>query len=341
MAPFEKPPVGDSGSAGTLGSAGALRDEIGDRVRYRIVRKIAEGGMGAVYEAVLEGSDGFTKTVAIKAIRPELTSDRAFVEMFIAEAKLSAALVHQNIVQIYQLGQTEGVYYMAMEYVEGVHLADFIARHTEQRLDLPIDLAVYILSRVARGLEYAHKKRDREGRLLGVVHRDVSPKNVILAREGFVKLADFGIAKARTLQKDLEGEVLMGKVRYMSPEQATFLPTDARSDLFSLGIVAYELLTGQVVFGADSTTRVIDAVSRRPVEPLQRLRRDVPAEVSRIVMKSLERDPARRYQDAGEFALDLEQFIYHDRFGPTVVTLEKYLLGLFPERFPPPDAMRT
>ena len=315
------------------GGTSAPLDAIVDRIRYRIVRKIAEGGMGAVYEAVLEGSDGFTKSVAIKAIRPELTSDKAFVEMFIAEAKLSADLVHQNIVQIYQLGQTDGVYYMAMEYVDGVHLADFITRHTERGLTLPVDLAVYIISRVCRGLEYAHMKRDREGRLLGVVHRDISPKNVILAREGFVKLADFGIAKARTLKKDLEGEVLLGKVRYMSPEQATFLPTDARSDLFSLGIVAYELLTGQVVFGADSTTRVIDAISTRTIEPIHKLRPDVPEEVTRILAKALEREPAKRYQDAGEFALDLEHFIYHDRFGPTVVTLEKYLHFLFPERF--------
>jgi serine/threonine-protein kinase len=258
--------------------------------------------------------------------------------MFIGEAKLVADLVHQNIVQIYQLGKVGGLYYMAMEYVDGVHLEEFMKRHGERGVELPVDLAVYIVSRVCRGLEYAHNKRDRQGHLLGVVHRDISPKNVILSREGFVKLADFGIAKGRKQKKDLEGEVLMGKVRYMSPEQATFQKTDARSDLFSLGIVAYELLSGQVVFGADTTEDVLKAVTTRPVKPLREVRPDVPEEVARIVDLSLERDPAKRYQDAGQLALDLEHFMYHDRFGPTVVTLEKYLSFLFPERFPPNGA---
>ncbi len=310
--------------------------EILGRARYSLTRKLAEGGMGAVYEAVLHGPEGFEKVVALKTIRQDLTRDPDFVRMFVAEAKLVADLVHQNIVQIYQLGKVRGIYYMAMEYVDGVHLADFMKRHQELGRRLPVDIAIYVVSRVCRGLEYAHRKTDSTGHALGIVHRDVSPKNVMISREGFVKLADFGIAKARSLEKDLEGEVLMGKVRYMSPEQAAYETTDARSDLFSLGIVTYELLTGQVVFNAETTEGVLHAVAQRPIQAIRVVCKDVPEEVARIVETALERDPARRYQDAGKMAYDLEHFMYHDRFGPTAVTLGQYLAELFPERFQAP-----
>ncbi len=311
-------------------------EEILDTVRYRLVRKVAEGGMGAVYEAILRGPEGFGKVVALKTIRQDLTRDPAFVRMFIGEAKLVADLVHQNIVQIYHLGLVDDLYYMAMEFVDGVHLGEFMARHQELGRPLPVDIAIYVISRVCRGLEYAHKKHDLKGRNLGIVHRDVSPKNVMISREGFVKLTDFGIAKARSLEKDLEGEVLMGKVRYMSPEQAAYQTTDARSDLFSLGIVAYELLSGQVVFHAETTEDVLHAVAERPIKPLREVAPGIPEEVARILDTALERDPARRYQDAGKMAFDLEHYMYHDRFGPTAVTLEQYLADLFHFRFGAP-----
>lgn len=307
-------------------------EEFLDASRYTLTRKLAEGGMGAVYEAILHGPEGFEKVVALKTIRQDLTRDLDFVRMFIGEAKLVADLVHQNIVQIYQLGKVNGIYYMAMEYVDGVHLADFMRRHQELGRRLPVDIAIYIVSRVARGLEYAHNKTDSAGHHLGIVHRDVSPKNVMISREGFVKLADFGIAKARSLEKDLEGEVLMGKVRYMSPEQAAFDATDARSDLFSLGIVTYELLTGQTVFNAETTEDVLHAVAQRPIQPLRTVCPDIPPEVARIVETALQRDRARRYPDAGKMAFDLENYMYHDRFGPTAKTLGEYLAELFPER---------
>ena len=310
-------------------------EEVEGVARFTLVRKVAEGGMGAVYEAILHGPEGFEKVVAIKSIRESLTSDPAFVQLFVGEAKLVADLVHQNIVQLYQLGQSDGTWFMALEYVDGVNLFEFEKRHAERGTRVPVDLCVYIASRVARALEYAHEKRDRHGHPLGVVHRDISPRNVMLSRDGFVKLADFGIAKARNLMKDEEGEVILGKARYMSPEQATYETTDPRSDLFSLGIVTYELLLGQNPFLADTTEAILEAVTRRAIPSPRTIDPSVPEEVDRVLVKALERDRAKRYPDAGTMAYDLEHFIYHDRFGPTVVTLEKHLAELFPERFGP------
>jgi serine/threonine protein kinase len=304
-------------------------------VRFTLVRKIAEGGMGSVHEAVLHGPEGFEKVVAIKLIKESLASDAEFLEKFVGEAKLVADLVHQNIVQTYQLGRAGRILYMAMEYVDGVNLHELSKRHADRGTRIPVDLCVYLASRVCRGLEYAHKKTDREGNPLHVVHRDVSPKNVLMSREGFVKLGDFGIAKAQRLMKDEEGEVLLGKARYMSPEQARYGATDARSDLFSLGIMLHEMLLGTPLFAGENTDVILEAVTRREIPSVRVVDPAIPAEVDRILSRALERDVARRYPDAGTMAYELEHFIYHDRFGPTVVTVEKHLIELFPERFGP------
>ena len=174
---------------------------IQDTNTFKLVRKLAEGGMGAVYEAIQLGSDGFEKRMAIKTILEDFSANDEFVEMFIGEAKLVADLIHQHIVQIYQLGKAGRQYYMAMEYIAGVNLEQFIDRHHQYKKRIPTELCVYICSRVARALEYAHKKRNAQGELLGVVHRDVSPKNIMIDTEGVCKLTDFGIAKARNLMK--------------------------------------------------------------------------------------------------------------------------------------------
>jgi serine/threonine-protein kinase len=308
--------------------------EFSDTYHFRLVRKIADGGMGSVHEAVLSGTHGFKKTVVIKTILESLTRDQEFVDMFIGEAKLVADLVHQNICQVYQLGKLENRYYIAMEYVSGVNLKEFLDRHLLDGLHVPPELGTFIISRVCRGLEYAHRKRDAKGQPLGVVHRDVSPKNIMIAADGEVKLTDFGIAKARHLMKDQEGEVLMGKVQYMSPEQAQYQPTDARSDLFSLGVVMFELLTGQVLFGSDSTATAMQNVVYKPIPPPRKLNPAIPEEVERVILKATQRDPAMRYASAGEMGYDLEYAIYHKGYGPTIVTLEKYLRTLFPHLFP-------
>ncbi|MDZ7815843.1 MAG: serine/threonine-protein kinase [Planctomycetota bacterium] len=178
-------------------------------------------------------------------------------------------------------------------------------------------------------------RRDRDGRLLGIVHRDVSPKNLIITTEGEVKLTDFGIAKARMYMKDEEGDVLMGKAEYMSPEQARFEQTDHRSDLFSLGICLYEILTGVNPFDTgDDVHRILDNVCKSDIPDPREHNEDITPELSRIVMKALERDKSKRYQSATEFVYDLEYFMYHDRYGPTIMSLHKYMKKLFPESDP-------
>jgi serine/threonine protein kinase len=312
------------------GASQTITEKLKDTYRFDLVRLIAAGGMGTVYEAIQHGAEGFEKRVAIKTITEEFSDEHQLVEMFIGEAKLVADLVHPNIVQIYQLGKIGKSYYIAMEFINGTNLRQFMGRHFQLGRSVPVDLSTFIVSRVCRGLEYAHSKCDAEGQPLGVVHRDVNPKNIMLDSEGDVKLTDFGVAKARHLLR-LEGTMLMGTTRYMSPEQARFEETDARSDLFSLGIVLHELLTGRLLFEAEDQMATFEAIIHKPIPRPSELDSDVPEEVSRIAMKALERDREKRYQRASEMVHDLEYYMYNDRYGPTTMTLAKYLHEIFPE----------
>ena len=306
-------------------------EKLKETYRFDLVRLIAAGGMGTVYEAIQHGVEGFEKRVAVKTITEELSDEHQVVEMFIGEAKLVADLVHPNIVQIYQLGKVGKSYYIAMEFINGKNLGQFMRRHAQLEWSVPADLCTFIVSRVCRGLEYAHSKCDADGQPLGVVHRDVSPKNIMLDSEGEVKLTDFGVAKARHLLRVLEGKMLMGTTRYMSPEQARFEETDARSDLFSLGIVLHELLTGRLLFEARDQTAAFEAIIHKPIPRPSELDPDVPEEVDRITLKALERDREKRYQTATEMVHDLEYYMYNGRYGPTSMTLAKYLHEIFPE----------
>jgi serine/threonine protein kinase len=313
-----------------IGGKPQAMEKLKDTYRFNLVRLIAAGGMGTVYEAIQQGAEGFEKRVAIKMITEEFSDEHQLVEMFIGEAKLVADLVHPNIVQIYQLGKVGKSYYIAMEFINGKNLGQFRRRHSQLEQSVPVELSTFIVSRVCRGLEYAHSKCDADDQPLGVVHRDVNPKNIMLDSEGAVKLTDFGIAKARHLLR-LEGTVLMGTTRYMSPEQARFEETDARSDLFSLGIVLHELLTGRPLFDARDQMAAFEAIIHQPIPRPSELNPDVPEEVDRITIKALERDRERRYQTASEMAHDLEYYMYNDRYGPTSTTLAKYLHEIFPE----------
>jgi len=303
-----------------------------NELQYELTNKLAEGGMGLVFEAVQKGTGNFRKVVAIKLIREEYSSIPEFQKNFIGEARLVADLIHTNIVQTYHLGQIGGQYFMTMEFVRGVNLEQFIDRHIELGRPVPVDMAVFIASRVCRGLSYAHTKRDTEGRLIGIVHRDVNPKNVMLAIEGDVKLTDFGIAKALDLMYNEEGKVIPGKDEYLSPEGASYAVTDARSDLFPLGIVLTEILLGKNIFRG--TTRV---ESRRniltlPIPQFHTLRADIDPKLEGILHKALERDRDKRYQTAFEMLTDLEMYLYSDRYGPTNEKLAVYLAEVFPTK---------
>ena len=300
-----------------------------NELHYEMTRKLAEGGMGVVYEAVQLGAGNFRKVVAVKLIREEYSAIEEFQNNFIGEARLVADLIHTNIVQTYHLGQVGGQYFMVMEYVRGVNLEQLLEQQRKVGKPMPIDLAAFIVSRVARGLTYAHMKCDREGRHLNIVHRDIGPKNVLLALEGDVKLTDFGIAKALDLMYNEEGKVIAGKDEYLSPEQATYAITDARADLFPLGIVLTEVLLGKNIFRSNDRAQSRRNILSLPIPQFSTLRADIDPKLEAIIQRALQRDREKRYQSAYDMLTDLELYLYSDRYGPTNEKLGVYLKDLF------------
>jgi len=303
-------------------------------LRYEIVRKIFEGGMGIVYEAEQHGTRNFVKRVAIKVIRQSYANQKTFIENFIGEAKLVADLIHTNIVQTYHLGSTGQVYFIAMELIRGANLEQFMQQLSDKHRPLPLELAVFIVSRIARGLAYAHGKTDRDGRLLGIVHRDVSFKNIMIAFEGDVKLTDFGIAKARGFLQDNEGEVVAGKADYMSPEQASFKITDKRSDIFSAGVVLAHLLLGYNIFKGATPEESRDRIMSLPLPNFRTLDTRIDDRLNQIIHRALVRDINQRYPDADELLYELEHYIYHTGYGPTNETLGRFIRELFGQTSP-------
>src|SRR5689334_13967956 len=281
--------------------------------------------MGIVYEAEQQGAREFVKRIAIKVIRQNYADQKQFIDNFIGEAKLVADLIHTNIVQTYHLGEARGIYFIAMELIRGVNLEQFSRQLLDKQRTLPVELAVFITSRVARGLAYAHAKTDREGAALGIVHRDVSFKNIMIAFEGDVKLTDFGIAKARGFLQDQEGEVVAGKADYMSPEQADFQITDKRSDLFSTGIVLTHLLLGKNIFKGQTAEESRQRIMTLPIPDFRALDSRVDDRLNEILHACLSRDLSKRYPDADKLLYDLEHYIYHTGYGPTNETLGKYI----------------
>jgi serine/threonine protein kinase len=305
---------------------GELSGNIFGSVTYALNRKIADGGMGSIYEAHQFGAEGFIKKVAIKTILPRYAEREDLISAFVGEARLVANLVHQNIVQIHHLGRHEGGYYIAMEYIDGITLTEFLSMHARLIRRVPIDIATFIVSRVARGMEYAHNKKDEKGRPLHLVHRDVSPNNIMIDIEGEVKLTDFGVAKAARFMEEEAGE-LVGCVEFMSPEQARCESVDGRSDIFSLGLVLYELLTGARVFPSQGSDVVeaIEAIEKIDVPDPRTYRRDLPDDLVAIVGRMLEKNRDERYQTAGCLSRALEEFLYGGGYGPTIVKLASYV----------------
>jgi len=321
-----------------LGAVPAIT-QIVNELKYELVRQIAEGGMGVVYEAHQHGAGQFRKTVAVKLIREEYSAIPEFQKNFIGEARLVADLIHTNIVQTYHLGQIGGQYFMVMEYVGGQNVEQFIEKHRRLGRQVPVDLAAFIVSRVARGLTYAHQKRDRDGHHLNIVHRDIGPKNVLMGYEGDVKLTDFGIAKAFNLMYNEEGKVIAGKDEYLSPEQASYAVTDARADLFPLGIVLTEMLLGRNIFRHADRAQSRRNILAMPIPRFSTLRPDIDDRLETIIQRALQRDRDLRYQSAADVLNDLEVYLYSHGYGPTNEKLGTYLRDLFGvrERQPPAE----
>ncbi len=285
--------------------------------------------MGVVYEAKQIGAGPFSKRVAIKLIREKYSKIEAFRNNFIGEARLVADLIHTNIVQTYQLGEIKGQYFITMEFVDGITLEDFIKRHTQTNQEIPVDLAAFIVSRVCRGLSHAHQKCDKTGRPLGIVHRDVNPRNIILAFEGDVKLTDFGIAKALDLMYNKEGEVIAGKDEYLSPEQARREVTDARADLFSCAIVLAEMLLGENIFETNSEEATRKNILGLTIPDFTEMRSDLDPRLDDILQHAFQRDRSKRFQSAQQMLTALELFLYGDGYGPTNEKLASYITDLF------------
>ncbi len=305
---------------------------IKDDLRYDIVRKIFEGGMAIVYEAEQKGAKDFVKRVAIKVIRQSFADQQMFIDNFIGEAKLVADLIHTNIVQTYHLGEANGVYFIAMELIRGVNLEQFTAQLKDKQKTLPLELAIFITSRIARGIAYAHAKNDAQGNNLHIVHRDVSFKNIMIAFEGDVKLTDFGIAKARGFLQDQEGEVVAGKADYMSPEQADFKITDKRSDIFSVGVVLGHLLLSYNVFKGQSPDDSRERIMSMQIPDFRKLDTRIDERLNTILQRCLARDLEQRYQNGDDVMVDLEKYIYGSGYGPTNETLGRFIRELFGHR---------
>ena len=297
---------------------------------YKIVHKIAEGGMGAVYKAQKKGAEGFEKTVAIKTLLDCYSKDRKFIDKFVSEAKLVANLVHENIVQIYQLDRHKGEYFFVLEFVNGVSLYSFMDFLVKARIQLPEKLAVFIASRIARGLSYAHSRCDSSGEPLSIVHCDVCPHNIMITTEGLPKLTDFGIAKAKSMSND---DSVAGKLPFMSPEQANGRDLDFRSDIYSLGMVLFYMLCGRNARRTDIGVKEILKEAQNNTIHWEFIPDTVDEELLEIISSMIATDPSERYQDTSELARSLEYHIYKDGYGPTIVMLSEYMREQMPVLF--------
>lgn len=291
---------------------------------YYLLEKIAVGGMAELFKARQRGVANFEKIVAIKRILPHLSDNDEFVRMFIDEAKLAAQLTHPNIAQIYDLGKASGFYYIAMEYVDGKDLRSLLRKVREFKMPLPEPVAAFVAMKVAGALDYAHRKKGMNGKDLKLVHRDISPQNVLISSEGAVKLVDFGIAKAATKSTQTMAGALKGKLLYMSPEQALGQPLDSRSDIYSLGLVLFELLTGERCFQADSELGVLEKVRLGKVQDVQLVNPGVSKEMSDIIQKALLKDVDRRYPSARFFERDLKLLLNRQGNEPTEHDVAEY-----------------
>lgn len=278
--------------------------------KYLLLERINVGGMAEVFKAKSFGVEGFERLVAVKRILPSIAEDKEFITMFIDEAKIAALLTHANIAHVFDLGIVGDSYYIAMEYVQGKDLRTIFDRARKRGEPIPVPMACFVMMKVCEGLDYAHNKKDTSGRDLHIVHRDVSPQNVLVSYDGEVKIVDFGIAKAASKAGKTQAGILKGKFGYMSPEQVRGLPLDRRSDVFSVGIVLYELLTGERLFVGESDFSTLEKVRNVEIMPPSTYNRRIPEELEQIVLKALARDPDDRYQTALDLHDDLQSFMY-------------------------------
>ncbi len=296
---------------------------------YLLHQKVARGGMAELFLADYVRRDGFKRKVAVKRILPHLAGNPNFIKMFTREARVAALLQHPNIVQIFDYGKIENIYFIAMEYIDGKNLAEILAALKQ---GLPIDKAVFIISQICKGLDYSHTKRDdNTGEPFHIVHRDISPQNLLISYQGEVKISDFGISKARSEPSLTQAGVVKGKMAYLSPEQALGEPIDQQADIYALGLVFHETLTGKRVYRFSSDIEAIRTVPKMDIEPVKNSVPDVPEELNRIVMKCLEKQKELRYQSSSALYADLAAFKKEFKISFDASDLIDYMRKIFKE----------
>jgi serine/threonine protein kinase/Tfp pilus assembly protein PilF len=300
--------------------------------KYQLLDKIAVGGMAELYRAKLTGEQGFEKLIAIKKILPNLSEEDNLVTSFIDEAKLAALLHHENIVQIYDFGSMNDEYFIAMEFLFGKDLRTIIKNAAKKDLPLGLENIIYIVSRICAGLDYSHNLKDLQGQPLNIIHRDINPQNILVTYDGQVKIIDYGIAKAASQNTQTRENLIKGKLAYMSPEQASGQTIDHRSDIFSTGIILYELLAVRRMFTGE-TMHVLSLVREAQYDPPEEVIPDLPAKLNEILHQALAKDPADRYQSAGEMLADVEEFAFEVKLRPNSRSFAQYLKQLFDEEF--------
>jgi serine/threonine protein kinase len=297
--------------------------------KYLLTQRIAVGGMAEIYKAKVLGLGGFEKDLVVKQILPQYARFREFVDLFIEEAKIAVSLNHGNIVPVYELGQIDGIYFISMDQVDGKNLGELLDSGLDSGKPLTVPHALFIACEILSGLDYAHRKTDERGAPLHIVHRDVSPQNILISFDGEVKIVDFGIARAATKVHSTQAGIIKGKFGYMSPEQALGKDVDARSDVFAAGILLYEMLTLERLFFSETDVVTLDRVKRADVPTPSKTNPALPPQLDAIVFKALARDPAARFQSASEMRLALSRFLYQLPVEASSKTLSAYLKTLF------------
>jgi eukaryotic-like serine/threonine-protein kinase len=297
--------------------------------KYLLLERINVGGMAEVFTAKAFGVEGFERILAIKKILPTMAEDDEFITMFIDEARISVQLNHANIVHIHELGKHEDTYFIAMEYVPGRDLRTLLERYRRRKEIMPTAQAVFLASKICEGLDYAHRKKDARGQDLNIIHRDISPQNILVSYEGEVKIIDFGIAKAANRSQKTQAGILKGKFGYMSPEQVRGLPIDRRSDVFAVGVILYEMLTGERLFVGESDFSTLEKVRNADVPTPRQFNPNIPAGLERVLMKALSGDADSRYQWGSDLQEDLMRFL----LAGDAIYSSKHLSGYMKEAF--------
>jgi serine/threonine-protein kinase len=280
---------------------------------YRVTERLESGGMAEVFRGEATSVAGFKKQVAIKRVLPHLASNEKFIRMFLDEARLSARLSHANIVQVFDIGRVENTYFIVMEFIDGVNLKHLVENLRNKRVAFPTALACHIAIKVCEGLQYAHHLHDPDGQDLHVVHRDISPPNVLISRQGEVKIVDFGLAKAAHSVEKTEPGVVKGKFSYLAPETAMGQEADAQADIFAVGIMLWEMLAGRKLFQGETDYQTVKMVQQAVVPPLRNFNPSVPAELENILAIALAKDKKVRYADAAAFSDELLNFIFGNK----------------------------